>query len=147
DSDGDGVPDYVEIAKGLDPLHSGNDGDGDGFYDLDELTSGTDPASAASHPPTNHVRLELKASFDLVETPRPYDGTAGGASLCATGTAMRAYDLSGSLLAFNVASNLSLTGVTNPAALLSNIVIDTQQRLVAAATEEHFDIATAGGDK
>src|SRR6185503_2331227 len=40
DSDSDGVPDYVELAKGLNPK-TGPDSDGDGFSDLEELIRGT----------------------------------------------------------------------------------------------------------
>jgi hypothetical protein len=145
DSDGDGVPDYVEIARGLDPK-SGNDHDKDGFFDLDELTSGFDPNNPANHPPTNHVRLELKASFDLVQTPRPFDGTVTNQSLAVTGAVLRAFDLQGSILSVAACSNLALAGVADPAARLSNIVVETQSRLVVAATEQHFDIATASAD-
>jgi hypothetical protein len=146
DSDGDGVPDYVEISKGLDPK-SGNDHDKDGYFDLDEITSGFDPNNALNHPPTNHVRLELKASFDLIQTPRPFDGTITNQSLAVTGVVMRAFDLQGGILSVGACSNLGLAGVTNPAARLSNIVTESQARLIVAATEQHYDIATAGADK
>ena len=42
DRDGDGVPDFVEVAKGLDP-DGGSDSDGDGFSDADEIAAGSDP--------------------------------------------------------------------------------------------------------
>jgi hypothetical protein len=49
DSDGDGIPDSVEVAKGLDP-EAGVDSDGDGYSDLTELYFGTDPNDGASNP-------------------------------------------------------------------------------------------------
>ncbi|HCN79114.1 MAG TPA: hypothetical protein DIT13_18265 [Verrucomicrobiales bacterium] len=45
DSDGDGVPDFVELEKGLDPF-GGADHDRDGISDLDELIRGTGAADA-----------------------------------------------------------------------------------------------------
>ena len=52
DSDGDGVPDLVEAAWGMDPFDSDLtvDRDGDGWSDLDEKLRGTNPDSAASVP-------------------------------------------------------------------------------------------------
>jgi hypothetical protein len=47
DSNGDGIPDYVAIARGLDPNGS-RDSDGDGYSDLEELIHGTDPKDASS---------------------------------------------------------------------------------------------------
>lgn len=46
DSDGDGVPDFVEIQSGLDPL-AGPDSDEDGLTDLEELLLGSDPANGS----------------------------------------------------------------------------------------------------
>lgn len=59
DSDGDGVPDFVEQFKGLN-ANKGADSDGDGRSDLEELLDGTDPdddtdftAAGARNPPYN----------------------------------------------------------------------------------------------
>jgi hypothetical protein len=49
DTDGDGVPDLVEIGAGLDPA-AGVDTDGDGHSDLNELFAGTDPTDPSSNP-------------------------------------------------------------------------------------------------
>ncbi len=143
DSDNDGVPDAVEIAKGLNP-QKGPDSDGDGYTDLEELLQGSNPTLASSTP-AGHV--EFKTSLDLVETPRPVDGPASAITVSLPGTALRVYDGPGALLRYSVTANLNLPGALNPSALLSNIVLNTRQRLLTVATESHFDIATAGADK
>lgn len=145
DSDGDGVPDYVEIANGLDPVNSGADADGDGFSDFDELIKGSDPLNTGSHPIAKSSAQ--KGAFDLVATPRPLDGFSNVISLTLTSTAVRAFDLGGSLLAFGTTTNLSISGATNPAVVLSNLVIDPRQRLLAVATEQHFSMITSNADK
>ncbi len=106
DSDGDGVPDYVEIDAGLDPVVSGDDGDGDGFSDLIELLAGSDPTDPGSVPPSRELDtdgdgfsdfeealagtnpgddtsfpaspgvLNFQSVFDLVAVPYSHDGTA-----------------------------------------------------------------------
>ena len=51
DSDGDGIPDDVELANGLDPnnpVDAMGDPDGDGLTSLQELYLGTDIRSADS---------------------------------------------------------------------------------------------------
>src|SRR4030095_1847330 len=143
DSDGDGVPDYVEIAKGLDP-NKGPDSDGDGYSDLDELLQGSNAADPNSLP-ADH--LEFKTSLDLVETPRPLDGTINAPTVSAPSTALRLYDGPGALLRYGATANLNIPGALNPSVLLSNVVIDTRQRLLTVATEQHFDLATANPDK
>lgn len=63
DSDGDGVPDFVELALGLDPF-SGPDGDGDGVSDLDEIvkgsSSGADAADATVQPTLDDSDRDLQ---------------------------------------------------------------------------------------
>ena len=54
DSDGDGIPDAVETAWGLnprDPTDADGDMDADGFTNLEEYLAKTDPADAKIHPP------------------------------------------------------------------------------------------------
>lgn len=104
DSDGDGVPDFVEIANGLDPILSEDDADGDGFSDFMELMVGTAPDDAGDFPlsrsqdsdgdgysdfaeqlagtdpnnagsvPSGSV-LNLQSVFDLVAVPYSHDGS------------------------------------------------------------------------
>jgi hypothetical protein len=53
DTDGDGIPDKVELAWGLDPQNPADaheDLDGDGFTNLEEFRDGTDPRDPASMP-------------------------------------------------------------------------------------------------
>jgi hypothetical protein len=146
DSDGDGVPDYVEIAKGLDPLNSGADADGDGFSDLDELTSGTNPADENSLP-TGQPRQDLHGAVDLVQAPQAVDGISGLAANCTSGTILRSFDLSGDLLSLGSATPIPLPQLNGPAAVLSNVVVDVGMKLIAVATDPHFDIVTAQADK
>ncbi len=52
DSDGDGIPDLVELALGMNPLTDdiGLDSDGDGWSDFEELLRGSDPRDPDSKP-------------------------------------------------------------------------------------------------
>lgn len=68
DSDGDTVPDFVELNAGLDPVNSGDDGDGDGYSDLIELMAGTDPTDPASVPPSRELDSDGDGFSDLEES-------------------------------------------------------------------------------
>ncbi len=140
DSKGDGIPDYVKIARGL-SLTGSRDSDGDGYSDLEELIHGKDPLSAASVP-TNFPHLDDQAVFDVSVKPKPWDGFANAVSLVATGAMLHAYDFQGSLLSEATAGSNSW-----PAARLTNIVIVAEDRLLAHATDLHYSIVTTNPDK
>lgn len=107
DSDGDGVPDYVELGfppAGIDP-NGGADTDGDGFSDLEELVLGSDPTDDGSTPngwqPTDATprpTINQNASFIAEITPRPYDGSVPAEAYAAANTPVTAYDLLGNVL-------------------------------------------------
>jgi hypothetical protein len=62
DNDGDGMPDWWELAHGLDPLDPGDallDLDGDGLNNLGEYLAGTDPNN-----PDSVLRLEVRQNED-----------------------------------------------------------------------------------
>lgn len=169
DSDGDGVPDYVELAYGLDPINSGSDADGDGLLDIEELMLGTDPALADSDgdgvsdlnelregtdpndpldTPTEPFdgefpRIEVSSVFDLVLTPRPYDGVDNVETLSITGAQVRAYSAGGWQYAYGTTTHLGLSGVSDPAVRLEAIPSSVNPGIVCALTSQHFDIATS----
>ncbi|MCX6930144.1 MAG: thrombospondin type 3 repeat-containing protein [Verrucomicrobia bacterium] len=139
DSKGDGIPDYVKIARGL-SLTGSRDSDGDGYSDLEELIHGTDPLSNSSVP-TNYPHLDDQAAFDLNVTPRPWDGFSNAITLCATGAVLHAYDFQGALLG---------SGATDtnhwPVAPITNISIVVEDRLVSVTTDPHYYILTTNTD-
>lgn len=144
DSDGDGVPDAVELAKGLDPT-KGPDSDGDGYSDLEELIRGTNPLDF-NNAPTNFPPADFKQAFDLLTTPRSVDA-AGAMSLSVTGVAVRAYGLDGRLMSAGGTTNYPVPppGATNPAAPVLLVQPVAGEALVAQATDQHFDL-NVGGD-
>ncbi|HTI72321.1 MAG TPA: hypothetical protein VMF06_20270 [Candidatus Limnocylindria bacterium] len=144
DSDGDGVPDYVEIAMGLDPTR-GSDTDGDGFTDLNEILKGTDPNDKTSTP-TNAQRLENFQSFDIQMVPRPFDGTTLALTTSALGVAGSVHTLDSSLLRSSLTAVVSGAPV-NPINTFTNVRAELRPPLVALATEANFDISTPSTDK
>ncbi len=139
DSNGDGIPDYVKIARGLN-ITGSRDSDGDGYSDLEELIHGTNPLDAASVP-TNFPHLDDQAVFDLHTTPQPWDGFANTSSLSATGMVLHVYDLQGSLLAQATGSN------SWPVVPVTNITIVAEDKLVSESTDLHYNILTTDPDK
>lgn len=146
DSDGDTVPDYVELAHGLDPLEGGLDEDGDGYSDLEELLAGSNPNSSNSVPvlpiPGTSGRLEQLSAFDLHITPRPYDGVQNAASLCETGTALRAFSGTGWHYGYGVSTNHGAAGITDPSVLITNMPSAIEAGFFTLLTDQHF-ITTA----
>ncbi|MDF7798489.1 hypothetical protein P4C99_03395 [Pontiellaceae bacterium B1224] len=149
DSDGDSIPDYVELANGLDPLLSGLDGDGDGFSDLEELLGGSDPTDPASIPtlpiPGTSGRLEQQTAFDLQVTPIPYDGTANTTTACEPGTALRVFSGSGWQYAYGVAENQA--GSPDPSVLFTNLPSTIESGFFTLLTERHFAVDTPNWNK
>jgi hypothetical protein len=141
DSDGDGVPDFVELANELNP-NGGNDSDGDGYTDKQELFDGTDPLSESSTPVG---RMDEGTSFDLVATPRALDGVTGSEAPLRLGQEVGLYDLAGSLLARRSTVPV-VSPVGSPAAAFRDAPANLELGLLAMGTESHFPISGAGAD-
>ncbi len=156
DSDDDGVPDFVEVALGLDPL-GGVDSDGDGFSDLNEILAGTDPNDPDSRPlkegdiedwdPGMSERLEENIAFRMRVAPHPIDGTTGTRTTAADGVRLELYALDGSSLGGNAAVELDQPNVIGPGLKLESVVADNRPGFVAVMTEPVFPVATADADK
>jgi hypothetical protein len=80
DSDGDGVPDFVENHFGINPVDSLADADMDGVPDLIEILANTDPADKDSVPDQAAV-LAYTRRFNLSAEPLSHDGAGYGATL------------------------------------------------------------------
>ncbi len=140
DSDGDGIPDYVEIANGLDPSESGMDGDGDGYSDLDELLAGSSPTNAAGIP-ANSNRFERAAVYDQVLTPYTYDGIYNKTRKSRVGTQVRLFSASGAQYGYAQTEHLSIgVATTNPAALFEAVPLSLNPPFVTAITDTRFDV-------
>jgi len=172
DSDGDGVPDFVELANNLDPRASGADADGDGLTDLEELLggtnpgnpdsdgdgatdmeerrAGTDPMNVASVPTEEEIangtleRTDRAAAFDAFVTPRPHFAVSGGGSngLARINTEGRVYGLDGALFGFGAATSSIMTGVTNPHIPVVELPTTMEPSLLAFASASSFALST-----
>ncbi len=169
DSDSDGVPDFVEIARGLDPVNSGDDADGDGLTDLEELLRGTNPAVADSdgdgwsdmdelragtNPTSNGsfpanadqvltnalTRIDRASSFDAYITPRPYNNTIP--ALARTGTQHRVYGIDASFYGFNPARSVVVSGVTNPHVQITDLPLGLNPPLFVFNSDEAYPLST-----
>lgn len=145
DSDGDGIPDYVEIENGLHPIESGLDGDGDGYSDLDELLEGSNPTSAASVP-ANSNRVERASVYDLGVSPFAVNGGVGDdLKRCVTNVQMRLYSASGGIRGFASTKSWILSvPISDPAALFQAVPISPEVPMVVALTPTRFDLEGAG---
>lgn len=140
DSDNDGIPDYVELARGLDPL-AGHDSDGDGWSDLEELVYGTNPLSAVSKPATGSAPITLKSGFLLEARPQPRDYYEDKVVKSEIGTLVRLHSPSAAFLGEG-----AVALPAERAARFSNVVAEASTRLLSLVTEPHFDIETTNVD-
>jgi len=149
DSDGDGVPDFVELTavppKGQDPPldpNSGQDPDGDGFTDLEEWLAGTNPLDFEDRP---GARSANGGSFIVRAAPRPLDGTTSLASTAVQGVHGEVRTPGGKNLGSD-ATGLDVAGfLGTPAFEVSRLITDSP--LSSVLTQAVFDIATPDPNK
>ncbi|MDQ8191658.1 hypothetical protein [Roseibacillus persicicus] len=148
DSDGDGVPDFVELSLGLDPS-AGKDQDLDAVDDLYEVLLDTDPNDASSSPPLP-LTLNLQNSFDLAILPvsptslttfaRPYP--EGGAE---APTDVYLHSLDGTLLAHEVTRDVS--GFLYPTAYFEKVPATDRDLFLIVSTSATFPIQSTANPK
>ncbi len=150
DSDGDGVPDYVEIGFGLDPIGSAEDADGDGASDLLELLSGSDPLDPGSFPTraggpagsTNEFDGNYANTFSFRLTPHAMSGASRYATLGAENASLGLFDLSGLGLGF-----AHTAGAPPQSALFEKIEAAYGGSRLVAATPANFDLTAPAPNK
>ncbi len=144
DSDGDGVPDYVEIALGLDPVGSGDDGDGDGASDLLEILSGTSPTQTGSSPtridgpPAGDPQFKgnYLNTFNFRITPLAIDGGARYATRGAVAAGVGLHEPSGIQLGL-----APTVGSAPQHARIGNIQAGFAGSLLVAGSDANFNLA------
>lgn len=133
DSDGDGIPDYVELANGLDPEESGLDSDGDGYSDLDELLEGSDPTTTNSIP-ANSNRVEKSVVYDQKVYARPYDGVANEYAYAYFGTQYWLYSPGGAQHGYTKIQNGYYSST------FEGVPLSMQPPFVSIITEPRYDL-------
>lgn len=131
DSDGDGVPDFVEIAYGMNPS-GGGDTDGDGFSDNDELAAGTNPNDALSKPASQPPALDSM----LVDVRMNLLTPAGGfVARAAAGTAITIHDPFGNALGSGV---IGTGAATASFGRVSTVGVDASMAFLVVRGSTHF---------
>ena len=144
DSDGDGVPDYVEQAKELDP-RSGFDADGDGDADLSEIAAGTDPAdpsdAIARAPDGTRLGALDQVAFDLAVSVLARDGSSSPAAdrPAAANVTVSVQSPGGALL--RSARTAVLGG--SATATIARLATDASMPYVSARTPQNFALTGA----
>lgn len=141
DSDGDGVPDFVELQLGLDP-DGGPDSDGDGVSDLDEILAGTSPSDPNDRPAESE-RPETEAKVNLAIQPRPWDGSTNSAAFARIGLPVECHEVDGALLGEGRAAK----PVDEPFAAFPCQPVEAQQRLLVVSTPLHYQLRTDAGEQ
>jgi hypothetical protein len=145
DSNGNGLPDFVALAYGIDPLAETTDSDGDGFTDLQEILAGTDPTNPASRPTREDATFEFPNSFNLVASPaipNPGAGTSLLRSFPADAigrpTQVTAHQPNGFYLGSAATASTSL--LPHPAATFTALDSAHADLFVIATTEANFPV-------
>ena len=142
DQDGDGVPDFVEVARGLDPA-AGPDSDGDGFSDREEIAAGTDPNNAASVPTSNGPALNTM----LVDVSAALQNASGTTTADpAQEVEMTLHDPFGNPAG---TGNMDFTSAaaTPGFARVTALGIAPEIQYLIARTPEHFDVTPIAGNE
>lgn len=137
DSDLDGVPDFVEQVRGINPK-AGADTDRDGFSDFDEILSGFHPGRTNSAPGSNHIVSTLIFPVDLNVTPQPLLIPIGGGG-AQTGTVIQVRTPQGALVA-EAPTTRKLVQDPTSADLKLNFAAGS---IVSLSTPEHFEATPA----
>lgn len=149
DSDGDGVPDFVERFFGLDPF-AGVDTDGDGFSDLNEILlyypDTIDPNDPEKRP-ANNQRIEENIAFRLQAGPLPVDGSTQNRTMIFPDSRMEVHALDGTLLGGAGAGALTDPGLTDIGLSLDQVVANARLDLFTVMTEAVFPVFTPDPDK
>lgn len=137
DADGDGVPDFVEIAHGMDPA-GGDDTDGDGFTDLDELAAGTNPNDALSFPATEASSLDAM----FVDARAQIRDVSGGiTAIAAAGTEITVSDPFGNELG---SGTIGSGGASAGFGRVTARSVDPQKGYLVCSTTTHFSTTPVG---
>ncbi len=134
DQDGDGVPDFVEIARSLDPA-GGPDSDGDGFSDRDEIAANSNPNNAGSKPAT----VEPAVNTMLVDV----TATLQDAGRPDAGTAVAVNDPFGNPVGTGATGPI---GGTAEFARVTALGILPELEFLVVRTPEHFDVTPTNGN-
>ncbi|HZO85307.1 MAG TPA: thrombospondin type 3 repeat-containing protein, partial [Verrucomicrobiae bacterium] len=143
DSDRDGVPDFVEVGKGLDP-ELGSDGDADGFSDFEELLGNTEADDPTSMP-GQHLK-QPSAGVRLAVRPLSWDPVSDQEVVSPFGVPVRVHDLTGKLLGSSLITNPPVVP-SDHAALFADLPPNPLGGLYVLATDPHFPIETGAADK
>jgi hypothetical protein len=137
DSDNDGVPDYVELALGLDPF-GGPDHDEDGWSDLDEILNKNDPNNSSDFP-KDSKGISTTGGFRFIATARNHANSEMGED-----QEILLHNLPGALLDRQKVALLSPTlpdGSKRGATLASDTPVPSDE-ILTLATPVYFNITT-----